>query len=633
LSACSTATPPTAAKRPTTFAATPEWATSSNLIGRVPSGDAITVQVHLKLRNEAQADAEIAAISDPRSPQYGHVLSDAQFEAEHAPTPSDVAALRQHLESHGLKVTYVPGNRAFVTAVGTASMAEAAFQTKLSNYGVAGETRRAASVPATVPSHLTDKVLTVAGLTTTPAYAPHSAELRGVIKRRDIIGMTPHPNAAVPADTCSEWFGKTPDTTDPVLPGYPPLTYVPCGYRPGQLRDAYGFAESVRNGNDGTGQTVAIVDAFLSPTLIKDAQTYAFNNDPDYPLADGQLTTQWAPGTPQTPDTGWYDEQTLDVEAVHASAPGAKIIAVAAQSATDQDFVAAINLIIDKKLANIISNSYGSVEATGNDFLLWNHILKIAALKGIGVYFSSGDNGDYTFSLFGPTGMKPTVSFPASSDLVTAVGGTSLALGPTGNAIFESGWEGSLSEVDGSPSTIPDGGITGPFFWTPAPPGRFISGSGGGTSLVYEQPAWQKGIVPDALANLPGVPARVVPDVAMVADPATGFLVGETLANVYSETVIGGTSLSAPLFAGTMAVAQQNAKKVFGLANPLLYAANKKGAFRDIVPLPSPEAVALPGREVIYFDYPGLTIHTAIGYDNVTGLGVPNGKSFLAAVK
>jgi subtilase family serine protease len=317
---------------------------------------------------------------------------------------------------------------------------------------------------------------------------------------------------------------------------------------------------------------------------------------------------------------------------VHASAPGAKIIAIAAQSPSDQDLVAAINLVIDKKLANIISNSYGSVEEVGNNFVLWNHILKIAALKGVGVYFSSGDTGDNTMSLFG-SGFPPSVNFPASSDLVTAVGGTSLALGPTGKAIFESGWESGRSHLaDSRPDT--DGGIiSGPRFWSPDPPGQFDVGSGGGTSLVFDQPAWQKGIVPDALANLPGVPARVVPDVAMVADPFTGFLLGQTVANVYSESVIGGTSLAAPLFAGTMAVAQQNAKKVFGLATPLLYAAYKKGAFRDIVPLPSPEAVALPWGAVIFFDYPGLTIHTAIGYDNVTGLGVPNGKSFLAAVK
>jgi subtilase family serine protease len=629
LPACSTSSPPPSVKQQAS--AKPDWATADNLIARIPATDPMTIQVHLRLRNEAQADAELAAMSDPKSAQFGSALTDAQFEALHAPSLADVQAVRKHLEANGLTVTYVPNNRAFVAAKGTAAQVEAAFKTELSYYNVGGETRHAASAAAVMPSHLADKVLTVAGLTTTSKFVPHDVH-RGVIRRADLAAKAQHPSD-VPGNICSEWYGKVADIVDPVLPGYPPLTYAPCGYRPGQLRDAYGFAQTVRSGTDGTGQTVAIVDAFLSPTLVQDASTYAFNNDSDYPLADGQLTTMWAPGQTQTPDVGWYSEQTLDVEAVHATAPGAKIIAVAAQSPTDQDLVAAINLIVDKKLANIISNSYGEVEGAGNNYVLWNHILKIAALKGVGVYFSSGDNGDNSQSPFGR--FNPAADFPASSDLVTAVGGTSLALGPTGAPVFESGWESGFSFLTGSPV---DGGVGGPLFWSPEPPGFFFGGSGGGTSFVYDQPAWQKGIVPDALANIPGAPARVVPDVAMLADPTTGFLIGQSdpfsgNPSTYTEFVIGGTSLAAPLFAGVVAVAQQNAKKAFGFANARYYAASKKGGFRDIAPLATPQAVALPFGLVIYFDYSGLTIHTAVGYDNVTGLGVPNGKKFLAAVK
>jgi subtilase family serine protease len=642
VSACSTTSTPAPAKSQQS-SQTPSWATSDNYIGQVPAGDQIAVQVHLKLRNEAQADVELAAIGDPSSPMYGKFLSDEQYDAMHAPAAADVIAVRKHLEANGLSVTYVPANRAFVAATGTAAQVQAAFGTQLSLYNVGGEVRRAAVKPYVLPATFSSSVLTVAGLTQGIKMKPHSQRV-GLVKRDGVYtvakakGLKGGKPADVPANTCSEWFGQVPDVTDPALPGYPQLSYTPCGYRPGIIRDLYGLSAAVRSGNDGTGQTVAILDAYLSPTLLSDAQTYAFNQDPDYPLGSKQLTTVWGPGTQGDPDTGWYGEQTLDVEAVHAVAPGANIVAVAAVSDSDNDLAAAMNMIIDKKLATIISNSWGEVEY-GNNYVLWNHILKTASLKGIGVYFSSGDNGDES----GTVGF-PVPDYPASSDLVTAVGGTSAAMGPTGALKFESGWETSASLLLG---TATDGGVAGDggappmvYAWDPPPPGFFVFGSGGGTSYVFDQPAWQVGIVPAALANIPGVPARVVPDVAMLADPFTGMLIGQTDPNagVYSEYAIGGTSLACPLFAGTMALAQQNAKKTFGFANATLYAASKKGAFRDIAPI-SPEAVALPADNfgdpaaAIMFDFQGQAIQTAKGYDNVTGLGVPNGAKFLANVK
>src|SRR5208283_461921 len=129
-----------------------------------------------------------------------------------------------------------------------------------------------------------------------------------------------------------------PDYFDPpYAPNYPALTLAPCGYTPAQIREAYGFTQSIRKGNDGTGVSVAVVDAYLSPTLLSDAQTYSAQNDADYPFATSQLVTYQAPGTPTEPDPDWWEEQTLDVEAVHAIAPGATIVAVAAQSQSDQD--------------------------------------------------------------------------------------------------------------------------------------------------------------------------------------------------------------------------------------------------------------------------------------------------------
>ncbi len=148
---------------------------------------------------------------------------------------------------------------------------------------------------------------------------------------------------------------------------------------------------------------------------------------------------------------------------------------------------------------------------------------------------------------------------------------------------------------------------------------------------------------------------RVVPDVSMLGDPSTGFLVGQTQTfpdgAYYDEYRIGGTSLSSPLFAGTLALAEQLAKHEFGLVNGALYSNYGTSAFTDIK---SPAELGLTAAQsgVVRVDYSngidatagtfnterlfsydsGLTIHTVAGYDNVTGVGSPNGAAFLAAL-
>src|SRR5205807_317944 len=111
--------------------------------------------------------------------------------------------------------------------------------------------------------------------------------------------------------------------------------------------------------------------------------------------------------------------------------------------------------------------------------------------------------------------------------------------------------------------------------WTPAPPGEFTSGAGGGTSKLFAQPFYQRNVVPDALSKANGATAmRVDPDIAAIADPNTGFLVGQTQqfpdsSVKFSEYRIGGTSLACPVVAGIQALAQQAQHGVpIGFANP-----------------------------------------------------------------
>ncbi len=684
--------------------AVPSWATSAAYAGRLDEGTPIKVQVHLRMRNESAALAQFRDINDPDSPNYGNFLTDDQFDAAYGPLASDFAALQAHLTSFGLKVTEAPSNRAYVSVEGTAAQVNAAFGTTLGQYRVKGALKRAPMTLAKLPASLAPVVKGVLGLhepmVMKPMYkrAPQHAP----------VGSGP-----ITAETCTTYYGEIVDTIDPAYPGGPKaLSYIGCPYVPPQIRAGYGLTAPVADGNDGTGQTIAILDAFTSPTLLADAQTYAKNHDPTHPLKSSQFKAYVGPGTPPTPSCsvtqdayGWYGEQGLDVEAVHAVAPGADIAFVGAVDDSDQAFVAAINYIVTNHLASVVSNSWaGPEEGDAGGYTVYENAAIQAGLKGIGLYFASGDDGDYTQEIaqYGVTGFYPTPSFPTSLPEVTGVGGTSLEFNASGNREFETGWENGFSQLipegidagawppsgggggggggacsddagtgsddagaivrplgspalpppadagtsDDAGSPAPGAGSTsgGAQIWWPAAPGGFGDGAGGGTSSVYVQPTWQEGVVPTSLSLFdpyPGTtagPSRVVPDVGMLADPYTGFLVGETdpVAHTYSESGIGGTSLATPLFTASIALAQQHAGRHFGAANALLYKAAKYGALRDITPTATLQAVALPTYGFLAtFGYTGPenTNTCTKGFDNETGLGTVNGTTFLDALK
>jgi subtilase family serine protease len=596
--------------------ARPRWASEDRFAGRLAASEPIALQVHLRMRDEAAATAELAAISDPRSARYGRFLSDEEYAAKYAPTDADVATVRAHLEASGLRVTRVSADRAFLAAEGTASQVEQAFATRLGHYQVGAATRYAPIDAPSLPSHVDARVLTVLGLSTPLGMKPRNVAVGGLSP--DAIA----PDAA--PRICSAYYGATLDTTDPAFAaGYPsPLAYAPCGFTPPAVRKAYGLDDAVEDGIDGSRRKVAIVDAYMSPTLLADAQAYAAAHDPSHPLSASQFTAQWAPGTPTPVDTGWYAEQSLDVEAVHAIAPGADIAFVGAVSANDPDLIAAIDLIVTNHLATIVSNSYGETEQGPPplpDFEAWHAVAMRAGLKGVGLYFSSGDSGDESTNLG-----APSADFPASLDIATAVGGTSLAVGEDGTPLWETAWETGVSRLQT--------GSDGTSAWSPAAPGSWVYGSGGGVSVEYAQPWYQLLAVPDSLSVANGSRWRVVPDVAMVGDPITGYIIGQTSSRTgkYGEGVIGGTSLACPLFAATMALGEQVAGRRIGFANPLLYVVSLLGALRDVRPLESPQAVALRAGVVTTFDDEvGQAIHVARGYDDVTGLGTPRGRAFL----
>ena len=333
-----------------------------------------------------------------------------------------------------------------------------------------------------------------------------------------------------------------------------------------------------------------------------------------------QLVQVVAPGTyrrPQNPaqdPQGWYGEETLDVEAVHGMAPAAKIVFVGAPN-NYRDLDAAMNHVVDAHLAQIVTNSYGfPTEFLPRGFIkpLEDTFIQAAA-EGIGIYFSSGDSGDET-SRFG----FAVADWPASSPWVTAVGGTALGVSQSNNRVLETGWGTSNYNCD--TTTL----VCTRTSW--------LYGAGGGVSQVFAEPWYQQA----AGLELGG---RGIPDVAALADPQTGLLVGQTQTfpdgTYYDEFRIGGTSLSSPIFAGLMALADQKAGTAHGFANPVFYA--NQGSFYDVTSVKTAVArrnyvngvdatAGTVDRLRTFDDYSGSpTQHTNHGWDNVTGLGTPNG--------
>jgi subtilase family serine protease len=622
--------------RSTLKGSVPPWANAANKSAAADPNDWVNFRVYVELSDPAGAEALAQAVSDPRSASYGKFVSASQFDRRFGSSASDASAIASWLSGQGLTVDGTASNNRYVSAEGTVAQVQAAFGTSLNVYSVNGKSLRSNASELTVPTGLAGAVAGVLGIDQSSALThPFNAPEPGAPPAGGFLNAPP----------CSTYWGEktTADTQveGTYLPDYEgsPRPFAPCGYAGAQLQGAYGLTSDVTN---GAGVTVAIIDAYASPTIVTDSSTY-FSRHGLPAWTSGQFTQVAAPGTFRRPENlrqdpqGWYGEETLDVEAVHTMAPGAKVVYVSAPN-NYQDLDAALNHVVSKHLADIVTNSYGfSSEFLPPGYIKpYNETFIQAAAEGIGVYFSSGDGGDETFG--GPAGTA-TPDWPASSPWVTAVGGTSLAVSQSNTNLFETGWGTSRSRLNCTGFLAAKNNA-----WCARE--VYLYGSGGGTSRLFAQPTYQQGVVPLSLATLwSTTPARVVPDISAVGDPNTGMLIGQTqtfsTGAAYGEFRIGGTSLSSPLMAGIMAVAQQRKGSPFGFANPAIYALSAD-AFNDITDPASTVAVVRAdyangetATDGILYSIRRMnvtfTLHTIAGYDDVTGRGTPN-STFIGAI-
>jgi subtilase family serine protease len=589
----------------------PAWATSKNFAGKADPAAGVDFRVYLDWQNQAGAEAVARAVSDPKSAKYGQYLSAAQFRRQFSPSQAQVGAVKNWLRSQGFSIVYTPSNNKYIAAEGTVAQASVAFGTSFGMYRINGKVLRSQSANLSIPTSIAANVAGVLGLDESGALVTfdHIADKSAAPPTAGFRNAPPL--SAYWAEKVSPYAYPS-GFTDRTSPATAP--WVVKGNTPADVKGAYNISSAY----DGAGQTVAIIDPFASPTIVSDVNQWSANRG--LPALKGSQFTQIVPpgAYHRATNKRWdpsdaYSEETLDVEAVHGMAPAANIVYLGS-STFSQALDALMNHVVDRQLAQIVSNSYGfATELLPPGYVKpFNDILIQAAAEGIGVYFSSGDFGDETSTV----GFA-TVNWPASSPWVTAVGGTALAVGADHQKVFETGWGTSSYACDKTSLVCTKAA------WT--------SGSGGGYSVVFPRPWYQNGVVSN--------PGRGVPDISALGDPQTGYIVGQTQSfpggPAYDEYRLGGTSLSAPIMAGLMALADQKAGAPHGFANPLFYA--NSGRFSDVLSVKTAVARrnfnnsvdATAGTSDLlrtFDDYSGSpTQHTGPGWDNVTGLGSPNG--------
>jgi subtilase family serine protease len=603
------------------------FAAAQNALGAVPASSRLTIEVWLKPKTAA-AENYATAVSTPGSTLFEHYLSPAAYTARFGATSQQASSVEAWLRSSGFTGVSADSGRDYVQATAAVSTIDAALKVQLDYYrsiasANSGQYRlRANDRPVSLPASLAASVLGVTGLDNAAPVSTYSRP----------AAAPPSPDGKPIAFPCSQWYAQHYASRLPKQYGTTSFPTVVCGYSADQLRAAYGYNRH----NIGKGVTIALVEVGLTPDMFETLQDYAKANLIESPspsrYAELSLGQGSACGDP------FNVEEQLDVESSYDMAPLANQLVVGGDSCNDGFFglqalfnadTTILNGIGGHPLAQIASNSWeGGDEALPLNMLNIEHAYLLrAAAEGVSMLFSAGDNSG--------------VETPSSDPYATSVGGTTLGIGRKDPRLFETGWSTGLS-VDVNNKWEFQGEAYA---------------SGGGPSLLWAQPAYQRGVVPNFLAKAPGNRGglvRAVPDISAVADPSTGMAVGllsfngKGSANGYFEESIGGTSLASPLVAGMVADAQQY-QKPFGFLNPALYRLAGTSAVNDTLPITNKTPARYHGvacdvadcGQLLYFPFDdqsrsmeGYTGQVTVkGYDTMTGVGTPNGQNFVYSLR
>lgn len=562
---------------------------------------------------EAALQALIAAQQDPASPLYHHWLTPDEFGARFGMDNSDLAKVTAWLQEQGFSVEGVSRGRDRIRFSGTAGQVQSAFGSELHYYSIFGKTHFAPSSDLSLPVALAPVVADVTNL----------SDFRPLPRFR-------RPKANFTSSQSGHTF----------------LT-------PKDVATIYDVNPAYTAGFTGTGQTIAVV----GQTSVAVADMENFETAAGLPVKDPTLLL--VPGTGNVFESlGDESESDLDLEYSGGMAPGASIIFVYVGDNPNSTVFNSIIYAIDNDIAPIISDSYGLCEPAlaPGEYTNLNQVLQQGAAQGQSIMVPAGDSGSPDCE--GVNGFSTAqqeqiaIDFPASSQYVTAMGGSEFLAADVCNAtgcttppaaFWQTASNGDVisSAVKYIPEQVwnddfpPSGG-------NPA----FLSSTGGGISTLTPRPSWQNSLPGPGIAGS----TRLVPDIALSGSPENaGFLYcssdsslgvsgscshGFRDVNSTTLTIAGGTSFDAPMFSGLVAVINQKENSVGqGVVSPTLYqlasnAATYASAFHDIT---SGSNNCSAAGSTVCAGSAATQYNAGTGYDLASGLGSIDFNNLLAA--
>lgn len=585
------------------------------------------------------------------SPNFRKWLTPEEFGQQFGPSDTDVQTVTTWLLNNGFQVTEVAPGKNVIEFSGTVGQLRQVFHTDIRKYEFQGAEHWANANDPQIPAALAPVVKGIASL--------NDFGLRPQSHRFDVMKRDIRSGETTPLITTS---------------GSP--AYYPIG--PADFSVIYGSNTLLQAGNNGSGQTIAIVGR----TNINLQDVTDFRNLFGLPVSPDNHTSVILNGPDPGIVQGDETESLLDVEWAGAVAPGASIVLVASEPTTTIDGIDLSALyIVQHNLAPVMSVSYGNCESrignAGN--LFYQSLWEQAAAQGITVVVAAGDSGsagcdDPNSATVASHGIA--VSGIASTPFNVAVGGTDFNDGTTQTTYFSStnsaGYLSAMSYIPEMPWNDSCAGGTSPSVnsCTSSSNLKLWAGSGGpstcsqlasGVCSGTAKPAWQTG------SGVPNDGVRDIPDISIFAEgggsASRSFYVlceADVLPQGYQSCVqtgnyvyyvpVGGTSAGAPTFAGAIALANQRFGKRLGNVNYLLYSIATQSAascsttpsscvFHDVtvganaVPCQggTPNCSASTGNGVLV-DSGKLAYLAGAGYDRATGLGSPNITNLVNAI-
>jgi kumamolisin len=592
--------------------------------GATASSSLITTSIILNVTHPKRLRRFVADTTTPGSPDYHRFLSVDQFRDRFAPTPKAIAQFTSYLESYGIAVNRIYADHLDITITGTAAELNAAFSTQLRDYTRGGRRFHRPAWKFVLPAEFSRLVLAVPGLSSEPA------EFRPMLVRRAFRHETPHPVT---------W------PTDGAASGRPQY------YTVGDVANFYEVNPLYREGIDGHGQTVGI----MTLANFRKADAYAYWRHLGLRVAPDRIRKVMVDGGMPVVAKHGDDETSLDVEQAGGLAPGADIRVYIASQTSNNGFLDLFYTAVSQNKADTVSISWGEPEEFyfaalngGVDYtsqlVSIDQALLEGAAQGQSFFAAAGDSGAYDANdpqLFFPYpqySKQLSVDSPASDPYITSAGGTTVAAVVPASSSYPCpaipirrervwGWDYLYRHWSVCHQYKPDQ--------------LFPSGGGGGVSAFWSVPSYQQ-LIPGMQRTRPGqsllyypnyprksgaedlidLPAdfagRNVPDIALNADPATGYIVRDCTDfrtpkhPSCSEGSWGGTSFVAPQLNGMTALIDQAAGGRVGFLNPMLYALDRGDAYGKWRPFNDVTA----GDNWYY--------HGARGYDDGSGIGTLN---------